>query len=226
MKPLPALLLTLAITHPATAQPAAATGVQIRNGNVFAELPGGAQSQITTDGAALEATRSRDGTLIAYLHHAPGTPPASPNTDDALDTISLCVVAEHACQTLVEPRYATEITQNLTGISTLRFSYQAGTGRDGRLIGSLFFLASAWATSAAVHRITLTPPPTLSFVTDSNSLEIVPSGKFAGALQINQHRYAAAPNIGACDIARIFDPNTKQILQTIPNEDCDAIHVR
>ena len=174
--------------------------------------------RLTRDGHATEVTKSRDGSLIAYIHSE------GRQDTEAMNSISLCVVSAKTCRIIVNPKIADEPKENLTGATSPCFSYQASAGADGSVVGSIFFLTNAWATSGAVHRATLGPNPTVSFVTDSNSLSVVQKGRFAGALDISQHIYA--PQGGSCDQERIFDPNTKKVLQTIPSAECQDLRIQ
>ena len=141
-----------------------------------------------------------------------------------MNSIVVCVVAAKSCRTVVVPRSADTPEDNLTDAASPAFSYQASAGSNGVLVGSIFFMTSGWATSGAIHRATLGPEPTVSFVTNSNTLSVVQGGRFAGALRVSQHIYA--PQGGSCDQERIFDPNTRTILQTIPTPECQALHIQ
>ena len=196
---------------------AQALGVQVRDGDVYVQYFQ-AWERLTRDGRAITATTSRDGSLVAYVRNEGGGP------SDEMNSISLCVVATRSCRTVVSPESADEPTKDLTGAAAPMFSYQAKAEADGRVIGSLFFMTNGWATSGAIDRVTLGPNPAITFVTDSNSLGMVQSGKFAGALYVSQHIYA--PQGGSCDQQRIFDPNTKKVLQNIPTPECQELHIQ
>lgn len=207
-----ASITTLIISH-AEAQVLA---VQVRNGNVYVQQAQG-WGRVTQDGHATEAAKSRDGSLVAYIHND------GEQDGEPMNSVSLCVVAAGSCRVIVAPRSSDDPTENLTGASTPAFSYQASAA-NGTIVGSLFFMTSGWATSGAIHQVTFGLNPAVTFVTPSNSLLVVPGGRFAGALDITQHIYA--PQGGSCDQERIFDPNTKKVLQTIPTSDCQALHIQ
>lgn len=192
-------------------------GVQVKNGDVYVQQPQG-WGRLTRDGRATDVTKSRDGSLIAYIHSDGG------QDSDTMNSISLCVVAARSCKIIVAPKSANTPEENLTGATSPRFSYQASAGSNGNIVGSIFFMTSAWATSGAIHRATLGPNPTVTYVTSSTSLSVVQNGKFAGALNISKHIYA--PKGGSCDQERIFDPNTKKVLQSIPTPDCQELHIQ
>lgn len=57
--------------------------------------------------------------------------------------------------------------------------------------GKLYFISSAWVTSGAVHCANVDGSGE-RFVTDGNSLEIVPKGKYKGHLIVRKHKYFLA----------------------------------
>lgn len=193
--------------------------VQVRNGDVYVEQAQG-WGRLTRDGHVSEATVSRDRNLIAYLRGG-----GNAGTSDALNDIFLCSAPHQTCVLLVRGAGGTTNENNLAGINTLAFSLQAGEKPDGTLVGSLFFLSMAGgANTDSLHRVLLggktihqvvnSPAP---FVTYANSLEIIPTGKYAGALNIEIQEYTSH---GACGAKTIFDPNTKKVLQQGPANDC------
>ena len=190
--------------------------VQIRDGDVYVQLSAGPAQRLTRDGQSTEAARSRDGKLIAYVHRDGAT------SDGSMNSVSMCVVAARRCDVIVAPRAADKPEDNLTDIGSVQFSYQAGVDTSGQVIGSIFFLANAWAASGAIHRVTLGPNPKVTFVTDSNSLTVVAGGRFAGALEISQHRYGKQ-GAGSCGLNSIMDPNTGKRLERLPSPDCDGL---
>ncbi len=215
-------MLKLAIVALATAAlvprvaAAQVLGVQVRDGNVYVQFPTGLR-RLTRDGQSTEAAKSRDGSMIAYVHKD------STGDSGSMNSISVCVVAEQKCRIVMQPASSDKPEENLTDATLPVFSYQASARPDGTVVGSLYFLTTAWTTSGAVHRVRLGPVPSVSYVTPSNALSVVPSGKFAGALDVSQHSYGTG---GSCDQERIFDPNTKKILQNIPTPDCKVLGIQ
>jgi len=70
--------------------------------------------------------------------------------------------------------------RTLAGFSGAQFS------PDGLRI---YFLSDAWVTSSAVHVLDLRSGVE-KYLCPGNSLEVVPRGKYAGYLMVEQHRYA------------------------------------
>ena len=126
---------------------AQALGVQVRDGDVYVQSQGWVR--LTRDGGAIAATTSRDGSLVAYVRKESG------GLSDEMNSISLCIVVTRSCRTVVSPKSADEPTKDLTGAAAPMFSYQAKAEADGKLVGSLFFITNGWATSGAIHRVTL-----------------------------------------------------------------------
>ena len=214
------ILLAVAVAALASSQALAqVSGVQVKDGDVYVQSPTGPR-RLPHDGGVSEAVLAPDRNLIAYLHDGPGA-----GSSSALNTLFLCGVPDKTCVLLVQGAEGNTTENNLAGMGTIRFSLQAGEGPDGVLTGSVFFMSEAGgANTASVHRVLLAgktlrqvlnaPAP---FVTYANSLEIVPSGRFAGALDIEVMHYTSH---GACGAMTIFDPNTRKVLQEGPANDC------
>ena len=155
------LAAALAIT-PAGAQ---VQSPQVQNGDIY--LPTG---RLTHDGQVSEAVMSNDRQLVAYVRK---------NSD-----LYVCDVPGLTCVMAVKGRNTSpSMETNLTDISNVRFSLQAGAGQNGTLNGSVFFLADVGQAGAfGVHRVTLqgktlqqitnSPSP---FITYAASLEVLPA---------------------------------------------------
>lgn len=72
-----------------------------------------------------------------------------------------------------------DVKQHLTELNNPRFSLDSK---------AVYFLSAAWVTSNAVHVVDLTTHKQ-HFVTDGNSLELVPTGKYKGYLIVSKHKY-------------------------------------
>ncbi len=193
-------------------------GVQVRNGDVYVQ-DSGSLRRLTHDGQNTEAVRSRDGSLIAFVRKE------GEQGSSEMNSLFLCIVSARRCDRVVLPREDQKPEDNLTDITSPQFSYQASAQPNGRVVGSIFFLTSAWATSGAIHRVTLGPNSTATFVAAANDYSVVPSGRFAGALQVSQHKYATNGE-GSCELNSIMDPNTGKRLALLPSPDCQGMTVR
>jgi hypothetical protein len=202
-------------TGSATAQ---VSGAVVKGGDVYVQLPDGLH-RLTHDGQVAEATVSRDKNLVAYVRNGPKS------DNDSLNDIFLCSVRQQSCVLAVRGVAGATTKDNLVDIGTVRFSLQAGENAGGILSGSIFFLSAAGgANTDSLHRVMLggktlqqVANSPVAFVTYANSIEVVPTGRFAGALNIEVQQYT--PH-GACGAMTVFDPNTKKILQQGPANDC------
>ena len=216
MKPVLCALMILSCAARAAA--AQTPAVEVRAGDIYVH-DGHGTSRLTHDDQAGEATFSGDRDLVAYVHKEPQGDHLEHND------IYLCSVKLHDCAAAVHGTESSDIKTNLSGINTIRFSLQAGEGTGGMLAGSLFFLSDAGgANTGSLHRLMLRGKTIhqlsnalVSFVTFANSIEVIPTGKYAGALRIEVQQYT--PH-GACGAMTIFDPNTRKVLQQGPANDC------
>jgi hypothetical protein len=96
--------------------------------------------------------------------------------------------------------------KTIAGIRALQFS------PNGRRI---YFLSVAWVTSGAVHMIDLESGHD-RFLCDGNSLEVIPRGKYAGHLIVNQHRYFMGG--GSYDWFWLLTPEGKEVAPIAPDD--------
>jgi hypothetical protein len=73
---------------------------------------------------------------------------------------------------------------------------------------SLYFIGSAWVTSGALHVVNLRTGRD-RFIAAANSVEVVPSGKYAGDLIVQQHRYFLG--CGSYDWFWLLNPKGREI---------------
>jgi hypothetical protein len=72
----------------------------------------------------------------------------------------------------------------------------------------VYFMCSAWATSAAIHKVDLRTKKEF-FVCDGNYLQVIQKGKYKGKLLVNQHRYHKNQDLGSYDWYYIVDDSGK-----------------
>jgi dipeptidyl aminopeptidase/acylaminoacyl peptidase len=164
-------LLAFAALLLATA-PSAAQTVTADGGNVVLSRPGAAPVRLTTSGRDRDPALSPDGRRVAFVR---GGGTARP------DATELWIVDARGGgeRRLLVERASDEPRENLAGFAAPRFA------PDGR---EVYFLATAWATSSAVHAVELATGRE-RYVCPGNSLEVVPRGEYAGHLVVQQHRY-------------------------------------
>ena len=193
-----ALLLLLALLSFPAGLPA--QSVTVREGNLFYRASAGAPPrQLTSSGLDDHPRLSPDGRTIAFVR---GTPRDTVET--ALgweEATSLWIVRTDGggARMLVRGRSAGSPERTLASLDEPWFS------PDGRRI---YFLSTAWVTSAAVHVVEL-PSGTERFLIPGNSLEVVPAGRYAGHLLVAQHRYFLAG--GSYDWVWLFTPDGREV---------------
>lgn len=192
---LPILLAALLFATPAAAQ-----RVSTQAGNLFYHAPDdAAPRQLTRAGLDRDAVLSPDGRTVAFIRGTPGDSVdavAGPEEATSLWTVG---VDGGGARMHVTGRTAEVAGDMLAALQAPRFS------PDGRRI---YFLSAAWATSGAVHVLDLSTG-TERFLVAGNSLDVVPSGQYAGFLMVSQHRYFLAG--GAYDWYWLFSPDGSEV---------------
>ena len=138
--------------------------INIKQGNIYYD-----NVRLTTSGKASQAALSPDGKQIVFVL----TP------DETTTELWLMDVTGQNAHSIIQSREHEDVKQNLTEIRKPVFSL------DGKAV---YFLTHAWATSNAVHVIDLETNKQW-FITDGNSLALVPSGNYRGYLITQKHRY-------------------------------------
>lgn len=118
--------------------------------------------------------RSADGRFVAFVKHVPESELWLASTDDGQERRLLTEQADERPE------------RNLVGFAAPQFS------TDGTTI---FFLAEAWATSAAVHAFELSSGVE-RFIVDAVDVLVIPSGPHLDQLFIERHRYKSFPGEG------------------------------
>lgn len=193
-------ILPLVLAASLAAMPARAQSVTLQDGNVFYRASASeAPRQLTRAGLDRDAVLSPDGRTIAFVRGTPGDSVevvAGPEEATSLWTMG---VDGAGARMHVTGRTAEVAGQMLASLKALRFS------PDGRRI---YFLSRAWATSDAVHVLDLSTGSE-RFLVAGNSLDVVPSGEYAGFLVVSQHRYFLAG--GSYDWYWLFSPDGEEV---------------
>jgi Tol biopolymer transport system component len=130
-----------------------------KQGNIYYD-----NQQLTSSGKDSMAVLSPDDKQVVFVR------------DDALWLMDVTSNNAHAIVVSAENE---NVKQHLTELNNPRFSL------DGKAV---YFLSAAWVTSNAVHVVDLATHKQ-HFVTDANSLELVPRGKYKGYLIVSKHKY-------------------------------------
>jgi dipeptidyl aminopeptidase/acylaminoacyl peptidase len=175
----------LAILAAALLGPAAlgAQDVTVRGGNLFYRASAQAAArQLTHSGLDSEPVISPDGRTVAFIRRMPGDSVDGPYGWEEATALWIISADGSDARMLVRARSADEPREVLAGFQHPRFS------PNGRQI---YFISSAWVTSGAVHAVEVASGCE-RFVAPGNTLEVVPSGTYAGHLIVAQHRYFIA----------------------------------
>ena len=126
-----------------------------------------------------ERNLSPDGRFVTYVRPTPGRIVDTALGEMEATELWISRVDGSEARMLIRGIYSDSPKKSIVGIGWPQFS------PNGRRI---YFLSSAWVTSEAVHVIDLESGHE-NYLCDGNSLEVIPRGKYAGYLIVNQHRY-------------------------------------
>lgn len=177
-----------------------AQSVGVERGNVvYRASARSALRRLTSSGLDSQPRLSADGRLVAFVRATPGDSVDTASGQEGATSLWTVRVDGTEPRMRVRGRYAEAPQRVLAGLQAPQFS------PDGRRI---YFLSSAWATSGAVHVFELATGRE-RFVVAGNSLEVVPSGEYAGHLLVEQHRYFLAG--GSYDWVWLVTPEGKDV---------------
>lgn len=159
--------------------PALAQSVTVQDGNVFYRASAeAAPRQLTSSGVDRDPVLSPDGRTVAFIR---GTPADSVETVlGREEATALWTVGVDGS----DPRLRVRGRSSETPSQALALLQSPAFSPDG---GRIYFLSAAWATSGAVHALDLSAGAA-RFIAPGNSLEVIPSGDYAGFLLVSQHR--------------------------------------
>jgi hypothetical protein len=179
-------------------------GPYVQDGSLYLATGSGANVLLRpTHGLSLHqlSSVSPDGELVVYVR------------DGENDELVVASTTDGRLRSLIEEVPHPEPQKNLVGFVSPQFS------NDG---GSVFFLTEGWATSHAVHVIDI---DTLAerFVIDANCLLVIRTGKCAGKLLVQRHRYRSFPGgrYGAYEWCGLVDPEGREV-RTISTDETNC----
>lgn len=168
-----------------------------KQGNVFFKADNAEARQLTRLGQDSQPALSLDGQRIVFVRKRARSNPLIAE-EESNDLWMMDANGEHA-RVLVSAHPDAEMEKSLTEFNNPLF------GLDG---STVYFSCAAWATSNSIHRVNwLQGQPV--FITDGNSLALVPSGKYAGYLIVFKHKYRKAG--GADDAYWLVSPQGKDL---------------
>jgi dipeptidyl aminopeptidase/acylaminoacyl peptidase len=140
-----------------------------KQGNIFYDAGDGKSQQLTRSGKDSQPVLSPDGKLVAFVR-----------TLDNQDTeLWLMDSSGGNARAIVQHHEDDDVKKNITEINNPLFALNSK---------ALYFQSAAWATSNAIHLYDLKTDKH-HFITDGNSLELVPKGKYKNYLIVSKHKY-------------------------------------
>jgi hypothetical protein len=133
-------------------------------GNIFYD-----DQQLTRSGKDRQPALSPDGQTIAFVREV----------ENQATELWLMNASGNNAHAIVVNHEDEDIKKSLSELNNPIFTLNSK---------AVYFQSAAWATSGAVHIFDLTSNKE-HFITDGNSLELVPSGKYKGYLIVTKHKY-------------------------------------
>lgn len=197
-----ALILAWAGAGAAATPKVAAVG-----GNIQYTGADGASRVLTTGGGYGDPALSPDGHTVAFIHTDKQPADAS---QDAQTSLWIGDGAAGTARRLIGPQPSNDPAQDFASFSGPVFSL------DG---GFVYVTAMAWATSGAVHEVSLATGKQ-HFVIDGGVSELIRTGPYRGYLLVQRHMYYPAPKEGSYDPIYVVRPDAKQTFM-VPGTDKD-----
>jgi dipeptidyl aminopeptidase/acylaminoacyl peptidase len=133
-------------------------------GNIFYD-----SQQLTSSGKDRQPVLSPDGQTIAFVREV----------DNQTTELWLMDASGNNARAIVLNHEDEDIKKHLSELNNPLFALNSK---------AVYFQSAAWAVSGTIHIIDLITNKE-HFVTDGNSLELVPSGKYKGYLIVTKHKY-------------------------------------
>lgn len=168
-----------------------------KQGNVFIQPDTGQVQQLTRLGQDSQPALSPDGKRIVFVRKQARSNPLI--AEDQPNELWVMDATGGNARVLLSPHEDEDPRKNLTDFNHPLFSL------DG---AAVYFNCAAWVTSGAIHRTDFSTQQT-NFITDGDSLAIVPAGKYQGYLIIYKHKYHKSG--GANDAYWLVSPLGKEI---------------
>jgi len=181
--------------------------VAVQGGDIVYTAADGASRTLTRGGGYSEPALSPDGHTVAFIHTDRQPADAS---EDAQTSLWIGDGLTGAARELIGPQGANDPAQDFASFSGPVFSL------DG---GFVYVTAMAWATSGAVHQVSLATGQQ-HFVIDGGVSAVIRTGPWRGYLLVQRHMYYPAPKEGSYDPVYVVRPDAKQTFM-VPGTDKD-----
>ena len=197
------LAAALALANAAIAAPA----VTVSGGNVVYVDAGGVRHPLTTGGGFKEPAVAPDGHTVAFIHVDGATQSAD---EDAPTSLWVADGLTGKARKLIGHHDSGDMKQVFMSYGGPVFSL------DG---GFVYVTAQAWATSGAVHQVSLATGQE-HFIIDGGVDRVIRTGRWRGYLLVQRHMYWPAPREGSYDPTYVVRPDAKQSFM-VPGTDND-----
>lgn len=168
-----------------------------QRGNIFIQDNSDKSRQVTRLGQDSQPALSPDGKRIVFVRKQARSNPLI--AEDQPNELWVMDATGSNAHVLLSPHEDENPQKNLTDFNHPLFSL------DGTAV---YFNCAAWVTSGAIHRFEFTTQQT-HFVTDGDSLDLVPTGKYQGYLLVYKHKYRKLG--GSNDAYWLVSPLGKEI---------------
>ena len=199
------LAVTIVLTAASTA--GAAPGVTLSGGNVVFIDAAGERHALTTAGDFKEPALAPDGHTVAFIHVDGPAPSAA---EDAPTALWVADGLKGGAHKLIGHHDSGDMKQLFMSYGGPVFSL------DG---GFVYVTAQAWATSGAVHQVSLATGQE-HFVIDGGLDKLIRTGPWRGYLLVTRHMYYPAPKEGSYDPTYVVRPDARQSFM-VPGTDKD-----
>jgi dipeptidyl aminopeptidase/acylaminoacyl peptidase len=165
------ILLLMALPIPLGAQE-----LFSKDGNLYFRDAHSPPVQLTGTGRDPGSRLSPDGNRILFVRDTPDRTVSTGAGDVAAGELWLATVATGKAELLAQGKEDPAIEKTLAGFESPCFS------PDSRFV---YFMSAAWATSGSIQKLSLETKQ-VRFMTDGNSLAVIPSGKYQGHLLVDR----------------------------------------